>query len=301
MDDRATVALVALLSSTKRGWSDVRLELLENDPETLLWQEVGTDLFGGGAEELMHDAEDKMRSWREAGISVLSPYSADYPGQLRSVHDYPPLLFARGVFDTADQDAIAVVGTRHPSAGALRYIDQVVPMLADANLPVVSGLAMGVDAAAMKASLRSANRTIGIIGTGLNRSYPSANADLQRYIAEHHLLLSQFWPDAPPTKQSFPMRNHVMSAFSSMTLIVEASENSGTRIQARAATRHARPLIVTRAVYQETQWAKELVAQRFDVSVVGDASETLEVVRAIRARGAAAENWADAALPLVGG
>ena len=301
MEDRGTVALVALLRSTKRRWSDIRLELLENDPETLLWHEAGLDLFGGGAEELLHDALTAIQSWREAGISVVSPYSLDYPGQLRAVHDYPPLLFARGEFDPIDRSAIAVVGTRKPSAGALRYIDDVVPLLANERMPIVSGLAMGVDTAAMKASLRARNRTIGIIGTGLNRSYPPANVELQAHIAEHHLLLSQFWPDAPPTKQSFPMRNHVMSAFSSMTLIVEAGENSGTRIQARAATRHARPLIITRAVYQETQWAKELVAQRFDVSVVGDAAETLEAVRAIRNRGAAAEHWAEAALPLVGG
>ena len=296
--DESTVALVALLGRTKRKWSDIRADLEESEPQELLAREITPDLLSDGVSEAMESATRQLEGWRREGIAVSSPYSADYPPQLRSVHDFPPILFSRGSFSPNDYESVAVVGTRAPSAGALRFIDQVVPMMASAGHPVVSGLALGVDAAAMSASLAAGNRTVGIIGTGINRSYPAANSDLQERVAREHLLMSQFWPDAPPTKQSFPMRNHVMSAFASMTLIVEAGENSGTRIQARAATQHARPLILTAAVYTQTQWAKDLVARRLDVTIVSSAEETLSAIHEIRSRESLPPAWAERALSL---
>jgi DNA processing protein len=152
----------------------------------------------------------------------------------------------------------------------------------------------------MEASLRVGNRTIGIIGTGIRRTYPRENVELQEKVAREHLLLSQFWPDAPPTQQSFPMRNHVMSAFSSMTLIVEAGENSGTRIQARAATKHARPVIITRAVYQGTNWAKELVARQLDVTVVSTPAEARDAVSEISSRDDLPPVWSERTLTATG-
>lgn len=282
--ERHTVALVALLEVTKRRWSDIRVELDEHTPEELLRLELGTDLLSDRADDALWEASQKVIDWRADGIRVLSPFDHDYPSQLAAVHDYPPILFARGRLDVRDNDSIAVVGTRNPSAGACRFIEGVVPRLAAEGLPIVSGLAKGVDGAAMRASLAAGNRTIGIIGTGVNRSYPAENRELQSVVSKDHLLLSQFWPDAPPSRQSFPMRNHVMSAFSSMTLIVEASEQSGTRIQAKAATRHGRPLLISKAVYVQTEWAKELVRQRFDVTVFSNVDEALHAVLAIRDR-----------------
>ena len=281
---RDTVALVALLEATKRRWSDIRVELDEYGPEDLLRRELGSDLLSDHASDALHEALQKVRVWRSDGIRVLSPFDSEYPSQLAGVHDYPPLLFARGNLNERDASSIAVVGTRKPSEGALRFINRIVPLLAADGLPIVSGLAKGVDGAAMRASLAAGNRTVGIIGTGVNRSYPAENRDLQTVVSKDHLLLSQFWPDAPPSRQSFPMRNHVMSAFSSMTLIVEASEQSGTRIQARAATKHGRPLLISKAVYMQTQWAKDLVRQRFDVTVFSNEDEALQAVRAIRDR-----------------
>lgn len=298
MVDDNTIALVALLQTTKRPWAEVRDDLSERTAIELLESESPLTLFGNETEELLDRARDQVRQWLDEGIQVASPSSNQYPVQLRSVHDYPPLLFSRGHFRSDDSDAIAVVGTRTPSDGALRFIDETVPLLAQEGLPIVSGIARGVDSAAMRASLKSGNRTVGIIGTGIRKYYPSENRELQDEVAQHHLLLSQFWPDSPPTKQSFPMRNHVMSAFSQLTLIVEATEKSGTRIQARAATRHARPLVITRSVLQGTTWAKELLKQRFDVTVVGNANEAIHAVREIMARRSRPAAWERAALSL---
>lgn len=298
MVDDNTIALVALLQTTSRPWAEVRSDLSEQTALELLESSSPLTLFGNESDELLERARDQVRQWSEEGILVTSPFSNQYPSQLRSVHDYPPLLFSRGQFRSDDSDSVAVVGTRKPSAGALKFIEETVPILALDGLPVVSGLARGVDSAAMRASLKSGNRTVGIVGTGIRQYYPSENRELQEEVAENHLLLSQFWPDAPPTKQSFPMRNHVMSAFSQLTLIVEATEKSGTRIQARAATRHARPLVITRSVFQETEWAKELLRQRFDVTVVGNPNEAVHAVREIMARRSRPAVWERSVLSL---
>jgi DNA processing protein len=293
-----TAALIALLQASKSSWSTIRLRLEDTDPSQLLREVLPPSLLDEDYNAAVGDAVANMAEWLDQGIAISSPYSSDYPGQLRAVHDYPPLLFARGQFCDADAESVAVVGTRAPSEGAVRFIRQLVPMLAHEGITVTSGLAKGVDSEAMRASMDAGNRTVGIIGTGLNRSYPTENADLQAAVAKQHLLLSQFWPDAPPTKHSFPMRNHVMSAYSCMTLIVEAGENSGTRIQARAATKHARPLIITRAVFLATNWAKELVNNRFDVTVVANPAEAFAAVKRIHSRSASRVQASDDAFTL---
>ena len=300
MSDTETLALIALLQRDKSRWADIRVDLERIPATTLLARDTPVQLLGDGYAESLDEARGQVVDWASGGIGVVSVFSEDYPVQLRAVHDYPPLLFWRGRFDANDEQSVAVVGTRTPSEGALRFIRDVVPLIAAEGHPVVSGLARGVDSAAMRASLDAGNRTIGIIGTGIKGSYPPENRDLQERVAREHLLLSQFWPDAPPTKSSFPMRNHVMSAFSSMTLIVEAGENSGTRIQARAATKHARPVIISRAVYQSTNWAKELVAHRFDVTVVSTPEEARAAVVAITNRLTAPPIWTERALTPVG-
>jgi DNA processing protein len=300
MSELETLALIALLQRDKSRWSDIRIDLEKRSASLILARDTPVELMGDGFQESIDAAGSALRDWEADGIGVASIYSDDYPTQLRSVHDYPPLLFWRGRFDAADENSVAVVGTRNPSKGAQRFIREVIPLIAEDGHPVVSGLARGVDSAAMKASLEVGNRTIGIVGTGIRGTYPPENRDLQEQVAVEHLLLSQFWPDAPPTKVSFPMRNHVMSAFGSMTLIVEAGENSGTRIQARAATRHARPVIITRAVYESTNWAKDLVAKQFDVSVVANAQEAIRAVRAIAARPTETPVWSERALTPAG-
>ncbi|MEV6480622.1 DNA-processing protein DprA [Streptomyces sp. NPDC051576] len=107
--------------------------------------------------------------------------------------------------------------------------------LAERGATVVSGLAAGIDTAAHGATLAVACRTVAVIGTGLRRSYPVQNARLQQEIAERGLLLSQFRPDASPSKASFPMRNAVMGGYSLAAVVVEAAYRSGARVQARFA------------------------------------------------------------------
>ena len=143
---------------------------------------------------------------------------------------------------------------------------------------VASGLAAGIDAAAHSATLEANHRTLAVIGTGVDRAYPSAHAWLQRTIAERGAVISCFWPDDAPTRQSFPVRNGVMSGLTRATVIVEASSTSGTRVQARRALAHGRAVCLASRLLAQP-WAQELAA-RPNVHI----SDTVEEVAAVLER-----------------
>jgi DNA processing protein len=124
-------------------------------------------------------------------------------------------------------------------------------------------------------------RSIGVIGTGLLHSYPPENAELQRQLARQCAVVSRFWPEAPPTRESFRLRNAVMSGMSLATVIVEASQTSGARIQARLALAHGRPVLLADQLLGQ-KWAREL-ASRPGTHVVKSATEVTEVVERITA------------------
>ncbi|GAA3754215.1 hypothetical protein GCM10022225_43750 [Plantactinospora mayteni] len=169
--------------------------------------------------------------------------------------------------------------------------------LAERGVTVASGLAKGIDTAAHSAALDAGGRTVAVIGTGIRRYYPAANRQLQDQITEVGLVISQFWPDAQPTKQSFPMRNAVMSGYAVATVVVEAGETSGARIQARLALQHGRPVVLTSQVMR-CDWAKTF-AENPGVYVVHGTVELLEAIEDILSHQpteAGLENFPDLAL-----
>ena len=133
--------------------------------------------------------------------------------------------------------------------------------LVAAGVSVLSGLADGVDGAAHRAALAADGRTVAVIGSGIARYYPAKNEPLQREIARRGLVLSQFWPDAPPQRHNFLMRNAVMSGLGRCTIVVQAAETSGARAQARMAVEHGRPVILLRQVVESNNWAKQLMGR----------------------------------------
>jgi DNA processing protein len=148
--------------------------------------------------------------------------------------------------------------------------------LTSAGYVVVSGLAAGIDTAAHEAALATGGRTVAVIGTGLRHSYPPQNAQLQRRIAAEGAVVSQFWPEQPPTRLSFPRRNAVMSGCALGTVVVEASPRSGARLQTRLALAHGRPVFLWRALLDQP-WALEL-AQRPGVYVIDEPGQIVETV-----------------------
>lgn len=201
------------------------------------------------------EAERDYESWMRAGLRFVSIFDPDYPHLMLASVDAPPFMFAEGTL-LPDDRGVSVVGSRHASPQGLEFAHDVATMLAERGLTVIAGLAEGVDTAAHRAALDAGARTVAFIGTGINRAYPASNRALQERIANEGLVLSQFKPDAPPTRQSFPMRNALMSSYGLASVICDAGEHSGTRIQARQAMQHGRPVIIHRRVVERTRWAR---------------------------------------------
>jgi DNA processing protein len=228
------------------------------------------------ATTLLHEASDQIAAWTRRGFQLVTVFDPEFPENLRAAHDRPPLIFVAGELKPEDARSIAVIGTRKPTDRGMSVARAIAAHLVESGFTVVSGLATGIDTAAHQATMAARGRTLAVIGTGLAHSYPPQNASLQRRIAREGAVISQFWPDAPPKRQSFPMRNGVMSGLTLATVIVEASVTSGARIQARLALGQGRPVFLVRSLLTQP-WAREL-ARRPGTHVVGRPDEITEII-----------------------
>ncbi|CAN5751989.1 hypothetical protein BH18ACT7_BH18ACT7_25690 [soil metagenome] len=282
-DDAERAALVALLRTRPDGlkWPHITAEVDARSSALALWRELHPeDLFGEDTPALAEACEN-IAKWRAADLGFLTFLDDDYPAQLREIHDLPPVLFHRGTL-VDSETGMSVVGSRNASPRGLDIARSVAAGLVDRGITVVSGLAKGIDTAAHTAALDAGGRAVAVIGTGINRYYPTENRELQDRIAADGLVLSQFWPDAPPTKHSFPMRNAVMSGYGRATIVVEAGEHSGARIQARQAIAHGRPVILTDLVVKANEWSTDLIGQP-GVHVASNTTEIMSTVEDIAA------------------
>ncbi len=186
---------------------------------------------------------------RKFGVRVHG--AGEYPERLRDAWHPIEMLYYQGWWDLVNHPRlVAIVGTRNPSEDGVRRARKMVKLLVNNNFGIVSGLAKGIDTVAHTTAIENDGLTIAVIGTPINKNYPSENADLQRQIAEHYLLISQV-PVCRYANQSykgnrlfFPERNITMSALTEATIIIEAGETSGTLTQARAALAQGRKLFI---------------------------------------------------------
>jgi DNA protecting protein DprA len=263
-DDHERAALVALLRARPRGltWPELAVEVADARSAWTVWaRHQSLDLFTSeDSTEVTAEVVAEVESWQAADFRFLTFMDVDYPKQLLEVHQFPPVLFIKGSL-CPDEVGVSVVGSRSASEAGLRNAQEISRRLVKADVAVISGLASGIDTAAHTSALESDGRTIAVVGTGINKCYPASNRDLQEKIAARGLVISQFWPDAQPNKSSFPIRNATMSAFGRATIIVEAGEKSGARIQARLAVAHGRPVVLMDAVVRGTNWGAKLQGQ----------------------------------------
>lgn len=291
-------ALWALIAQRPRGTSvaTVVAQVLEHrDAQGVLAQTHGNLLGPPGLDE----ARAEVRSWLSAGdLKVLSVLDEDYPAKLRAVHDAPPFIFVRGDVEVLQRGGICVVGTRKVSPAGAERAEDAVRAVVEQGLPVLSGLAYGVDTVAHESTLRYGGTPIGVIASSITGPYtPAASRDLHEHVAQAGALVSQFPPGARTHKASFLMRNATMSGLSDGTLVVEAGESSGTRAQARNAMSHGRPVILSQDVAVHTNWGRELASgARPNVFVVSRQEDLREHVGRVRRLGSPDLERLDAAL-----
>jgi len=278
--ENATLLALLRLRPNSMGWPEIAAEVALRGSATALWDEIypaALDGMGGSEDTTRSEAEHTWTQWTASSdFDVISVLDDRYPVALKQIHQIPPLLFTRGELRPIET-AVSVVGSRDATNEGLRIAANVARGLVDRHITVLSGLATGIDTAAHRATLDAGGRPVGVIGTGILRTYPAASKDLHREVAAAGALVSQFLPDAPPQKHSFPMRNATMSGLGLASVVVEAGEHSGARIQARVAVEHGRPVVLTDLVVQRTQWGQAL-RDRPGVFVAASTAEVMRII-----------------------
>jgi DNA processing protein len=207
-------------------------------------------------------ARTVLEYFRSKGVGrfgVRVHHDAEYPARLRDATYPVELLYFQGSWDFVDSPSVAIVGTRKPSREGVLRTQKLVKQLVADDWTVVSGLAAGIDSVAHRAALEAGGRTIAVLGTPLSDVYPKENANLQAEIAHRFLVISQvpvqryrqqMWKQ---NRLFFPERNVTMSALTRATVIVEASNTSGTLIQARAALKQKRKLFILDSCFRNPE------------------------------------------------
>ena len=193
-------------------------------------------------------AKNDAAKTRKLGIRLLSWRNMAYPPLVREIFDPPVLLFYRGSLPDPEKPMAAVVGTRKPTPQAAREAYSLGRELGEAGIPVVSGLALGIDSMAHRGNIEGGSATVAVLGSGPDMIYPVSNRFLARRILETGgLILSEYPPGTEPYRWNFPARNRIISALARGTVIVEAPEKSGALITARFALEQNRDLWVDKA------------------------------------------------------
>lgn len=181
--------------------------------------------------------------WQADGIAILLRDDATYPDALRGVDDAPPVLFVRGALAARDQRAIAIIGTRRPSAHARQHAQRLAAALAEAGWTVVSGMAAGIDAAAHAGALDAGGRTLAVLGCGVRVAYPPEHRLLAQHIAANGALLSEVHPDAAPNGPALVARNRLVSGLSRAVVVIETGATGGSLHTVRFAQAQGVPVL----------------------------------------------------------
>ena len=191
--------------------------------------------------------ETLVEQLRLVKADVVTYLDDTYPVALHNLPDAPAMLYVRGQLSSADEKALAVVGTRKATRYGRDAAHFLSSEVAQRGVTIVSGLAQGIDAAAHEGALDGGGRTIAVMGNGIDHFYPRANQDLARRIVEHGAVISEFPIGTAPQRANFPRRNRIISGLSLAVMVVEAPERSGALITAETALEQGRDVFAVPA------------------------------------------------------
>jgi DNA processing protein len=210
------------------------------------------DLFGDDINRVKEFLKSK------SGFSVAIHGDFQYPQKLRSAKYPLELFYYKGDIGLLERRCISIVGSRQCTKDGIKRTKKLVVELVKRNFVIVSGIAIGIDTVALETAIKENGQVVGVIGTPIDQYYPPENKELQDTIAKNHLLISQvpFYRYSvepfPSRRNYFPQRNETMSALSEATVIIEASDTSGTLTQARAALQQKRKLFILNSCFENT-------------------------------------------------
>ncbi len=223
------------------------------------------------------DPAAEIREAAERGIAIVPQDDESYPAPLRDAYDPPLLLYVWGKIEARDRHAIGVVGSRRATHYGMQSAKKFSYQLAQAGFTIISGLARGIDTAAHEAAVAANGRTIAVIGSGLGKLYPPENMALAEKIAEGSgAVVSEFPLATAPDKQTFPMRNRIVAAWSRALLVVECPAWSGSLITANLASEYGKPVFAVPGPIDKPTSAGCNQLIRDGATLVADASHILD-------------------------
>src|SRR5688572_7717093 len=188
------------------------------------------------------DLEKVWEKIEKQGIKILTWEDEAYPQRLKEIDQPPPVLYIRGEYLPDDLFAVAIVGTRRATPYGRQITEELAAFLAVNGMTVISGLARGVDAIAHQTALRAGGRTIGILGSGVDKIYPPEHRALADQMMQRGAIISDYAVGTPPDASNFPPRNRIISGLSLAVVVIEAAETSGALITAEFAAEQGREI-----------------------------------------------------------
>ncbi len=189
------------------------------------------------------DPSLELKHLRALGAEAITRHDPRYPRLLGEIYDPPPVLYVQGELDPPEVPSLAIVGTRGATSYGKMAAERLAAGVAQAGVTVVSGLAYGIDAAAHRGALEAGGRTIAVLGSGLDRIYPSQHVRLAQQIAQQGAVITEFPIGTKPDARNFPQRNRIVAGMAFGTLVVEAGERSGASITAAFAADQGRDVM----------------------------------------------------------
>jgi len=278
-----------------RGIGPARLRLLRDYFGSLdaAWEASPLELARAGLDRRSIDAlvttrqnidlDATMRRLDQLHVTVLTWDDPAYPQSLRTIDAPPPVLYVRGELTSRDEWAVAVVGTRRPTAYGREVASMLAAGLARHGVTVVSGLARGIDGAAHQGALAGGGRTIAVLGSGIDIIYPAEHRRLAEEIIGHGALVSDYPVGTPPEAANFPPRNRIISGLSRGVVVVEGAEDSGALITADDAMEQGREVFAVpgNILARQSGGTNKLIQQGAKlVTSVEDILEDLNMVQA---------------------
>jgi DNA processing protein len=191
----------------------------------------------------------------------------------------PSKIFTAGPMEMPlPKPRAAIIGSRNASERGLATTARIAKTLTDHGVVIVSGLAEGIDTMAHETAISEGGRTIAVLGTPLNRTYPQKNLQFQNEIMKNHLAISQFPIGHPIQRKDFVIRNRTMALISNASIIVEAGEDSGSLHQGWEALRLGRPLFISKVIVNDSSlsWTKKMI--RYGATVLNDTKQVLQAL-----------------------